>query len=278
MSLIQDIVKFGLGQFGIQATGDTPSAIAKSAITSFLTQKVNKAIKKSNAPAPQAQIQSSPATAASTVAQEQTIETIERQVKVEMKADTNASIPVVYGEAWVKPLLVDAALSADGCSMYYAVALCEATGPDLNGDPSVITIEEILWNNKKLTFFTDGNTVAAAWEGIGAYAKDDLSVSGNVRIYCYNNGSESPCNVRPQGLAVNHGPAYNYMRNWDTTKQMTGLVCAIIRVDYDAEQEVKGIGNLEFKVRNTLKKPGDVLNDYMTNTVYGGGIPTAEID
>ena len=278
MSFIQDIVKFGLGQFGIKATGDTPSAIAKSAITSFLTQKINKSIKKANAPTPQIQIKSAPATAASTVAQEQTIETIERQVKVEMKADTNASIPVVYGEAWVKPLLVDAALSADGCSMYYAVALCEATGPDLNGDPSVITIEEILWNNKKLTFFTDGNIVAAAWEGIGAYAKDDLSVSGNVRIYCYNNGSESPCNVRPQGLAVNHGPAYQYMRNWDSTKQMTGLVCAIIRVDYDAEQDVKGIANLEFKVRNSLKKPGDVLNDYMTNTVYGGGIPTEEID
>ena len=278
MSLIQDIVKFGLGQFGIVATGDTPSAIASSAISSFLTQKINKSIKKSNAPSQSSYTSASPSTAASTDPQEQTIETIERQVKVEMKADTNASIPVVYGEAWVKPLLVDAALSANGCSMYYAVALCETTGVDLNGDPSVITIEEILWNNKKLTFYSDGNIVAAAWEGIGASAKDDLSVSGNVRIYCYNNGSESPCNVRPQGLAVNHGAAYTEMRNWDATKQMTNLVCAIIRVDYDAEQEVKGIENLDFKVRNTMKKPGDVLFDYMTNTVYGGGIPTAEID
>lgn len=276
MSFITDIVKFGLGQFGIQATGDTPSAIASSAITSYLVQKVNGAIKKTNLP--NVTGGNSPSTASSIDVQEQVITQIERQVKVEIKADTNAGIPVVYGEAVVKPLLVDAVLSADFCTMWYAVALCEATGNNLDGEPSQITFEEIYWDNKKLTFLYDGNTVAAAWSGIGANATDDLSLSGNVRVYCYNNGSESPCNVRPQGLAVEHGAAYTIMPGWNSNKQMTNLVFALIRVDYDAEQEVKGIGSLEFKLRNSLKKPGEVLNDYMTNTIYGGGISLTEID
>jgi hypothetical protein len=257
VSFITDIVKYGLGQFGIEATGDTPSAIASSAITSFLNQRVNSAIKKSN-PA----VTGSPTT-----------ETVERNVTVELKADTNASIPVVYGEGFVEPKLVDAQITNNNCTMWYAVALSEVTGSDISGTPSQITFEEIYWNGKKLTFSYDGVTVAAAWEGIGASAKSDTSLSGNVKIYCYNNGSESPCNVRPQGLEVLHGNAYEVMPLWTSNHQMSNLVFAIIRVDYDAENEVTSIGNLKFKLRNSLKKPGDVIYDFMNNTVYGAGIP-----
>jgi hypothetical protein len=277
MSLIQDIVKFGLGQFGIQATGDTPKAIATSALTSFLTQKVNKAIKKTNLPsANQASVTTSSAVATNTT--QKTIETIERKVKVEIAADTDAGIPVVYGEGYVQPLLVDAVLTNSQCTMWYAVALCEATGVDLAGAASLITFEEIYWEGKKITFYSDGNRVAASWEGKGASAKQDLTLTGNVEIYCYNNGSSSPCNVRPQGLAVNHGNAYNIMPGWGVNHQMSGLAFALIKVNYDAEKEVKGLGSLRFKMRNSMSKPGDVLNDYMTSTVYGAGISAGEID
>lgn len=283
MSFILDIVKFGLGQFGIEARGDTPSAVASSAITSFLTQKVNSAIKKAN-PSPQQGGAVSPATAAATNAgspQQETVNRIEREVKLELKADTEAHIPVVYGEAWVQPLLVDARITNNNCTMWYAVALSEVTGPDLNGNASVITFEEIYWNNKKLTFLYDGNTVAAAWEGKGGRsfsATADTTLTNNVKIYCYNNGSASPANIRTQGLAVTHGDARSIMPGWTTNHAMTNLVFAIIRVDYDADKEVTGIGSLRFKLRNSLKRPGDVLNDYMSNTVYGAGIPAEELD
>lgn len=256
MSFITDIVKFGLGQFGIEATGDTPSAIAKSAITSFLTQKVNNAIKKSNTP-------SSGAT---------TSNIIERNVSLEIKADTTANIPVVYGEGFVTPLLVDAQQTNNNCTMWYAVALCEVTGNDLNGNASNITFEEIYWDNKKLTFGFDGVTVVGAWEGVGANAKNDTSLSNNVKIYCYNNGSNNPTNVRPQGLAVQHPSADKVMPLWTANHSMSNLVFALIRVDYDAENNVRNIGNLKFKLRNSMKLPGDVINDYLTNTVYGAGI------
>lgn len=275
MSFITDIVKYGLGQFGIQATGDTPSAIASSAITSYLTQRVNASIKKSN---PQPQTNTTPATAGSPDPTQEIVEQIEREVKVELKADTNARIPVVYGEGYVSPLLVDAVITNNNCTMWYAVALAEVTGPDLDGVASNITFEEIYWNNKKLTFLYDGNTVAAAWEGIGASATADTSLSNNVRIYCYNNGSESPVNVRPQGLEVQHGNAYDVFPTWSSNHSMSNLVFALIRVDYDADNEVKSIGNLKFKLRNTLKKPGDVLYDYMSNSMYGAGIPPEELD
>jgi hypothetical protein len=283
MSFILDIVKFGLGQFGIEAKGNSPKAIASSAITSFLTQKVNSSIKKSN-PQPQTGGAVSANTAAAPNAgspQQETVERIEREVKIEIKADTLAHIPVVYGEAWVQPLLVDARITNNNCTMWYCVALSEVTGVDVDGNPSNITFEEIYWNNKKLTFLYDGVTVAAAWEGKGGKsfsATADTTLSNNVKIYCYNNGSASPTNIRTQGLAVTHGDARSLMPSWTTNHAMSSLVFALIRVDYDADKEVTGIGNLRFKIRNSLKRPGDVLNDYMTNTVYGAGIPITEID
>ena len=283
MSFILDIVKYGLGQFGIEAKGNSPKAIAASAITSFLSQKVNSAIKKTN-PTPSFGGVSSPATAASPTAgspQQATVERIEREVKLEIKADTTANIPVVYGEGWVEPLLVDARITNDNCTMWYCVALSEVTGPDVAGAASNITIEEIYWNNKKLTFLYDGVTVAAAWEGRGGNsfsATADTTLSNNVKIYCYNNGSASPTNVRPQGLAVEHGDARTIMPGWTANHAMTNLVFALIRVDYDADKEVSGLGSLRFKLRNSLKRPGDVLYDYMSNTVYGAGIPQEELD
>lgn len=265
MSFITDIIKFGLGQFGIQATGESPEAIAQSAITGFLANRVNSAIKKSN-PANTTAV--NPATAATTQ---------EREVTVEFKADTQASIPVVYGEGYVDPLLIDVQLVNNNCTMWYAVALCETTGNDINGNPSTITFEEIYWEGKKLTFGYDGVSVLAAWEGIGRYAKADTSLNGVVKIYCYNGGSESPTNIRPQGLEVLHGNAYDIMPLWTANHLMSNLCFALIRVDYDAEKDIRGINNLKFKMRNSITKPGDVLYDYMNNSVYGAGLDAATI-
>jgi hypothetical protein len=59
---------------------------------------------------------------------------------------------------------------------------------------------------------------------------------------------------------------------------MSNLIFALIRIDFDPERDVTKLGKLQFKVKNTLSNPADVINDYMTNGLYGGGIPNEEID
>jgi hypothetical protein len=58
---------------------------------------------------------------------------------------------------------------------------------------------------------------------------------------------------------------------------MTGLVFAVVSVDYNSARSITGIGDMTFDVASTMTLPGDVLIDYMTNTQYGANIPAADI-
>lgn len=260
MSFITDIIKFGLGRFGIEFNPNQGQIIGQSSANKLLQDTVNTTVKRTN----------------TSTAENNTTEI---EVKLDMKADTDANIPVIYGDAWVAPLLTDAQLTNMNCTMWYCLTLCETTGDLIDGTPSQITFEEIYWNDQKLTFGYDGNTVAAAWSGsVGSAAVQNLDPSGVIKIYCYNGGSESPCAVRPQGLTVQHGNAYDLFPGWDSTYQMSNLVFALVRVDYTPSQNIDGIGKLVFKLRNSMNQPGDVMVDYLTNDIYGAGIPLAEVD
>lgn len=59
---------------------------------------------------------------------------------------------------------------------------------------------------------------------------------------------------------------------------MNDLNFVVVSVRYNAEKDIRNLGEWTFRVRNTMKQPGDVLFDYMTNTRYGAGIPEAEIN
>ena len=59
---------------------------------------------------------------------------------------------------------------------------------------------------------------------------------------------------------------------------MDDLVFALIKVEYNKEKGITGIGNIEFKLKNSMTDPGDVINDYLTNSRYGAGIPAEEIN
>jgi hypothetical protein len=58
---------------------------------------------------------------------------------------------------------------------------------------------------------------------------------------------------------------------------MTNLCFALIRIDYNREKNVTGLGDIKFVIENSMTKPGDCLYDYMTNTRYGAGISAEEI-
>ena len=270
MSFITDIVKYGLGKFGIKATGDTPAAIAKSAVTNYLKDRINNAFKKSNPPAP-------PTPKAPIPPQvRQTVKKITREVGVEFQADTEATIPVIYGEAWADPILVDANLSQNNGVMWYAVALCEVTGvKQSDNTQSEIIIEEVYLNGQLVLFDRDNVTV----RGLRRNGSSDRTLAGLIEIYPYSNGSTNPTTWGTyQFQTPSHGPAYNYFPTWGSDHNMTGMAFALVKVIYNAQTEVKGIDTLKFRVRNTMALPGDCLYDYATNDIYGAGLDPTEID
>jgi hypothetical protein len=68
------------------------------------------------------------------------------------------------------------------------------------------------------------------------------------------------------------------MLDWTANHTMNNLVFVIVRIEYNKDKGITGLGNLLFKVNNTITLPGDCLYDYMTNTRYGAGISPAEIN
>jgi hypothetical protein len=59
---------------------------------------------------------------------------------------------------------------------------------------------------------------------------------------------------------------------------MNELVFCLVKVTYNKENAITGLGNLEFKIRNTMTEAGDVINDYLTNSRYGAGIAVEGIN
>jgi hypothetical protein len=51
----------------------------------------------------------------------------------------------------------------------------------------------------------------------------------------------------------------------------------VVRVDYNKEKGIVGVGDITVNMSNSMTMPGDVLYDLMTNTRYGAGIDPADI-
>ena len=167
----------------------------------------------------------------------------------------------MYGDAFVSGVITDAELTNDNKTMWYCVTLCEKTGNLINGQPSVITFKEVYWNGLRLTFQSDGVTVGTAY---GEDGEAVTSLDGLVKFYPFNGNSDSPTNFVNQGSG-NNTSAYNLFPNWTGSHDMSDLIFCLVRVDYNKEKGTAGIGNLRFKLSNTMRQPGDVLYDYMTN-------------
>jgi hypothetical protein len=71
--------------------------------------------------------------------------------------------------------------------------------------------------------------------------------------------------------------AYTIMPNWTSAWDVSNLAFAIVRIDYNKERGLTGMGNVTFDVSNSMTMPGDVLYDIMTNDKYGAGILPADI-
>jgi len=269
MGFISDLGKVASKAWTYFTEDPTGTAISNAAVLGYTLNKINKSSnKQSDAP-----IRPS---AVTTVGGQATSEGSSLNLhRVQLDPDTNAKIPVVYGEAYVGGKVIDARLGEDACkTMWFCLALSEQTGNLIDGTASEITIEEVWWNSKKLFIGTDGITVTRYVDQDGEY---DNSINGKIRIYPFSGNSETPSNIRNQSQG-NSANAYDLFPRWTSTNQMNDLVFVLISMDYFPAGDIRGMGTWTFKVKNTMNKPGDVLNDYMTNTRYGAGIPASEIE
>ena len=255
MSFLDTIVDLGKSAVSFLRKDDIASSLARTAITGFALSKLTKSVNKEN------QVNTSPA--------------VDPGVRIQVNPNTEAKIPVVYGTAVVSGAVTDAVLTNGSQTMFYCLTLCEKTG-NLGlgyGDPSSFSFLEVYWNDNKMVFGTDGITATGYYDTEGNLC---TNINGLVKVYCYAGSSTTP--VVPAGYSNNAlYNAYDIMPNWTSNHAMSDLVFAIVRVDYNAQQNIKGLANMRFKIRNTMTQPGDCLYDYMTNTRYGAGIDPLEI-
>lgn len=206
--------------------------------------------------------------------------------RVQLPPATNNKIPVVYGKAYIAPVITDAKISTDQKYMWYVCSLAEVT------DTGSYTFGDIYYNGKKVIFGDPFNTgKVTSMETNSNPIQIDDKVNGKIYIWRFPNGSSSgidtgasnAINVMsdsttgggiPSGERWN-GPIYT---SGGQSADMTNMAFMIVRVEYNQDAGTTGLGSMNVELTNSIDKPGDVLYDYMTNTVYGCAIPSDLVD
>lgn len=193
--------------------------------------------------------------------------------RLQIAPNTETPIPVIYGNSYIGGKITDAQLTNLNRELWICLTLCEQTGQMIDGTQSEISFQEIYWDGLKLEFQSDGKTVRAAYDEDG----NSVDWSGLITVYPFAGDSESPVNLSGYSTG-NTSNAYSLFPGWTTNHMMSNLVFCLVKVRYDSKRDMNKFGNMQFRLNNTMTKAGDVLYDYATNTLYGAGIPEAEIN
>jgi len=231
--------------------------LLSTALTGLALHQVNRSVNSDNAAARAAQTTPNP----------------DAGVRLQIPASTKNSVPVLYGTAVTSGAVTEAVQSNNNQTMTYVICLSERTGTLFStSQPSAYEFSDIYWESQRVTFESDGVTVAFATDNSGNV---DRNAAGLVQIYCYAGNSES--GVQPTGYASATPYAYSVVPGWTAAHAMTDLVFLVVRVTYNSERGIRGLGRVSAKIRNSMTLPGDCLLDYMTNTRYGAGIALEDI-
>lgn len=196
--------------------------------------------------------------------------------RIQLAPDTGNKIQVCYGNVLTSGPVCDAAISNQNQTMHYFIVLSEET------DSGTYTIgsQGIRFGDKKLIF----GTGATAHQITGVYDANGTTVnnwSGKIRVRVYAGGTLSTDQIFPvPGGGVTAVAATTMMPHWTSTTnyKATSLVFAMVEVDYDQEEGLTNMDAMTFDLRNSLRSPGAVMLDYMTNDRYGAGIANTLID
>ena len=182
-------------------------------------------------------------------------------------------IPVVYGSAYVGPTITDAILSTDQTTMYYVCALSEVT-------TGTYTFGNIYYNGDLVTLGTGGDVAKVISLTNNAVTPQvDTRIAGNMFIYLFNDGSSSGINTGGQtAIQILSDASIPAASQWSATDTMSSCAFAVVKLIYNKDAGVEQLGSLNIQLINDLDNPGTVIEDYLTNTVYGCAIPVANVD
>jgi hypothetical protein len=180
--------------------------------------------------------------------------------RVQLSPSPSYSVPVVYGHAFQNGIVTDAAITSDNQTMTYVLTLGEKTS-------GTTTLGDIFWNDKKLEFASSTSPeVVRTIDEDGTVSTD---YANNVEVYIWDDTTE----LRGDG-----SDPHTLVSHWDSSDRNSGTLFAIVKVTFDPEAQLTGLGTITVEMTNSLDNPADVIQDYLTNTVYGCGIPLADID
>jgi len=188
----------------------------------------------------------------------------------------NNSIPVVYGDAWLGGVFVDAVLSSDQKTMYYVLAISSISS-DASATFSYDSTK-FYYGDRLVTFDgTDQTKVVSLTDGDGNV---DTKISGNLYISLYtstNAGTITSVNGTAPNVFMGGSDIPVALRWPSSGRQMNGLAFAIVKLNYSADAGTTGLQPITFYCKHypkggTVAKPGDVWYDYMTDTRYGAGM------
>ena len=200
---------------------------------------------------------------------------IDAGIRLQIPPASDNKIPVLYGTAVMSGIITDAVMSNSNKRMTYCLTIAEKTGTLLStGAASTYLFKQVYWNDQRIIFKADGFTVDYTVDREG---NQDISLRDLVKVYCYA-GNSSTTSIPESYTNASYPAAYTVMPGWAlATHIMTNLIFVVIEVNYNREKNVTGIGDMRFQIQNSMNKPGDVMRDYLTNTVYGAGIDAAEV-
>jgi len=198
--------------------------------------------------------------------------------RVQVPPATNNKIPVVYGTAYVNGIITDAWLYNENKTMAYCIVLSEYTN-HANTNFSIAD-GEILYNDFELNFKSGANShivESASKEIEDGQIETDTNFDNKVEVRVYAGGTAASDQIWPVG---NTTPAYTYWpeSKWDSSYEMSGLVFAIVKINYDADKGFTGLPAMTFKLNNALSNPADVFEDYMSSRRYGANITDLDTD
>lgn len=190
--------------------------------------------------------------------------------RVQLPPATNNKLPVIYGRAYVAPVITDAKISTDQTTMWYVCALSEVT------DTGSFTFGNMYWGGKLITF--DGTDPAKVISLTNNAGEVDTRVDGNMWIWQYADGSNNPINTGASAITVMQDSNIPAAQRWTSSNIMYKTVFFIVYVKYNQDAGLTGLDQLNVELINSLDKPGSVIKDYLTNSRYGCAVPLAKVD
>jgi Putative phage tail protein len=196
-------------------------------------------------------------------------------VRQQIPPSNSNSLPVVYGDAYLGGVFVDAVLSTDQKTMYYVLAVSHISpAGQFSFDQT-----KMYWGDRLITFDgTDLTKVVSLTDGSGNV---DTKCSGNIYMGLYTSsatGVITSTNGATAPSTFMGGADVPVALRWPTTgRQMHGLAFAIVKLNYNQDAGVTGMQGLTFHASHYLNgtgaaKPGDVWYDYIRNVQYGGAV------